>query len=185
MTHYISNKDFTASIIEYIKECTQLESEGKDVKQIPNDIARQFLAIATKLGSRYNFAGYTFRDDMESAAIFACCAKIRKFNPEIGTNAFAYFTNVCWRAMVDVINYEQKMSYIKAKAFQSLDFEDALSDNDLSEFGDYSGNANDYVPFFDVADYERRYSIVKEPVVNGPKVKKIAPAINQEVLEFE
>lgn len=160
-THYISNKEFTQAIVDYINECESREAEGKEPKQIPNVIAKQFMVLANKLGSRYNFVGYTFRDEMVSNAIFACCAKVRKFNITVSSNAFAYFTNVCWRAMVDVINYEEKMSYIKAKSFQSVEYDDTLADNDLSEFSDYSGSINDYVPYFDVEDYERKIAASK------------------------
>jgi len=122
MANYISNKEFTQSIVEHIKACDLADSEGREIPQIPKEIAVQFIAIAEKLGSRFNFARYSFRDEMVSNAIFACCARIRKFNILIGSNAFAYFTNVCWRAMVDVINLEEKMSYIKAKSFYSFDY---------------------------------------------------------------
>lgn len=177
MSHYISNKEFTAAIVEYIKECELRESQELEVKEIPRGIAEQFIALATKLGSRYNFAGYTFRDEMVSSAIFACCAKIRKFNIEIGSNAFAYFTNVCWRAMVDVINYEEKMSYIKAKSFHSVEYSDSLAENDLSDFGDYSGNVNDYVPFFDVAEYEKKLQTQKDKAKAAPKKQHNGPVL--------
>lgn len=172
MSHYISNKEFTAAIVEYINDCNLRESRGEEIREIPRAIAEQFIALATKLGSRYNFSGYTFRDEMVSSAIFACCAKIRKFNPEIGSNAFAYFTNVCWRAMVDVINEEEKNSYIKAKSFGNVEYSEQLSDNDLSEYSEYSGNVTDYIPFFDVADYERKMQERKDRAKESPKKQK-------------
>jgi hypothetical protein len=158
MANYISNKEFTKAIDEYNKKCLLLEEQGAEIPVIPDEIALQFLAIAKKLGSRYNFCNYTFLDEMVSNALVACCAKIRKFDITVSENAFAFFTNVCWRAMVDVINLEQKMSYIKAKSFQSMSYDDTLSESDLSEFDDYSSNINDYVPFFDVTAYEKKMS---------------------------
>lgn len=169
MANYISNKEFTAAIVEYINECEAAEASGLEAPVIPDGIARQFIALANKLGSRYNFAGYTFRDEMVSSAIFACCAKIRKFNVLISSNAFAYFTNVCWRAMVDVINAEEKMSYIKAKSFEFVDYEDSLDLNDLSDFSDFSGNASDYTPYFDVAEYEKKMKAQKDRAKTAPK----------------
>jgi hypothetical protein len=169
--HYISNKEFTQQIVEYIKLCDAEEAEGREAPVIPKSIALQFKSLATKLSTRYNFVNYTFRDEMVSNALFACCAKIRKFNINIGSNAFAYFTNVCWRAMVDVINYEEKMSYIKAKSFQSIEYDDALADNDLSEFSEYSGNVNDYIPFFDVDGYEKKMQDQKEKAKLSIKAK--------------
>lgn len=162
MAHYISNKEFTQAIVDYIQLCDAEEADGREAPQIPDAIARQFIALANKLGSRYNFSGYTFRDEMVSNAIFACCAKIRKFNIAISNNAFAYFTNVCWRAMVDVINTEEKMSYIKAKSFSSVDMEDSLQENDMSDFGEFAGNVSEFIPFFDVAEYEQKMQAQKD-----------------------
>lgn len=177
MANYISNKEFTAAIVEYIVTCEDAEANGNEVPVIPDSVARQFIALANKLGSRYNFAGYTFRDEMVSSAIFACCAKIRKFNILVSNNAFAYFTNVCWRAMVDVINHEEKMSYIKAKSFEFVDYSDSLADNDLSDFSDFSGNASDYTPYFDVADYERKMQAQKDRAKTAPKKPHDGPTL--------
>lgn len=173
MANYISNKEFTKAIAEYIETCNQAEADGLEAPVIPNDIARQFDVLAKKLGTRYNFSGYSFNDDMVSAALFACCAKIRKFNINVSENAFAYFTNVCWRAMVDVINYEEKMSYIKAKSFQGVDFEDCLDDNDISDFAE-QGGAQAFIPYFDIAEYETKKEL------NRPRAKKskVVPAEN-------
>lgn len=159
MANYISNKEFTKAVAAYIEECDKAETEGRELPIIPNNIANQFITLATKLGSRYNFSGYTFRDEMVSSAIFACCAKVRKFNINVSENAFAYFTNVCWRAMVDVINAEEKMSYIKAKAYQGVDFSEMLAENDISDAGEHTNQATDFIPYFDIEDYEKRKDI--------------------------
>lgn len=162
MSHYISNKEFTEAIVAYLEECTDRESRGLEANPIPDTIARQFIALATNLSNRYNFVRYTFKADMVSSAIYACCAKVRKFNPLIGSNAFAYYTNVCWRAMVDVINYEEKMSYIKAKAHQFVDPTDALAENDLSDYSEHTEGGADFVPYFDVAEFEKKMADQKE-----------------------
>jgi len=175
--HYISNKEFSLAIIEYIDKCKILEDEGKDIPPIPDDIAKQFVVLATKLGSRYNFAGYSYRDDMVSDAIFACCAKIRKFDYNISTNAFAYFTNVCWRAMVDVINFEAKMSYIKAKMHQSLDYDQTLDDNDMSDFSEQTDSMNDTTPFFDIQEFEKKMSDRKEKAKLSPRKTKLTSTV--------
>lgn len=174
MANYITNKEFTKAIVEYIQLCEQEEAQGREAPIIPNNIAKQFMVLAKKLGSRYNFSGYTFNDEMVSCALFACCVKIRKFNIAVSDNAFAYFTNVCWRAMVDVINLEEKMSYIKAKSFQGMDYEDALADNDISDFAEHSGTVNDFIPYFDIEDYERKKELNKPRA----KSKKTQPAEN-------
>lgn len=177
MAFYISNKEFTKSLVEYITDCKEREDRGEEILVIPDVIARQFLLIAQKLGSRYNFVGYTFNDEMVSSALYACCAKIRKFDITISDNGFAYFTNVCWRAMVDVINAEEKMSYIKAKSFQNIFHENPMADSDLNDTDDDSNSTadnNTFITYFDIDEYERKKDLkrVKD------KTKKVKPAEN-------
>lgn len=171
MAEYITNKEFTRAIAEHNSACALAEAEGLEQPVIPRIIADQFITLAKKLGSRYNFANYSYLDEMVSNALFACCVKIRKFDIEVSTNAFAYFTNVCWRAMVEVINEEAHESYIKAKSFQYTDIEDSFDDSDLTESTDFSGSINDYVPYFDVAGYEKKLAAQKERA----KIKKPKP----------
>lgn len=178
--NYISNKDFTKSICEYLTACNEAEAVGQEIPVIPKIIAEQFIAMANKLGTRFNFVNYTFKDEMISNAIFACCAKIRKFNPEISQNAFAYFTNVCWRAFVDVINAEEKMSYIKAKTYQSIDYSEALDPEDISDFSEHAGTANDFIPYFDTAEYEAKMVAAK-----NRSTKPIIKKTTTETLEIE
>lgn len=168
-THYISNKEFTADIITYIKLCEDEEAAGREAPVIPNHIAKQFMAISSKLGTRFNFINYTFKDEMVSSALFACCAKIRKFDGTISQNAFAYFTNVCWRAFVDVINHEEKMSYIKAKCFQSIDYSEGLDADDISDFSEHAGTVNDFIPYFDTEEYEGKLRAAKARQVKPVK----------------
>ena len=175
MAFYISNKEFTKSIAEYIEDCNDRESRGEEIAVIPDNIARQFVMIAEKLGSRYNFVGYTFNDEMVSSALYMCCLKIRKFDVNISSNGFAYFTNICWRAMVDVINAEKKMSYIKAKAFQTMFYDNPLGDSDLNDPDDEGmSENNNFIPYFDIEDYERKNELNKIK----SKTKKIKIAEN-------
>lgn len=159
--YYISDKEFTANIIEYLTQCKEYEEQGKEIPCIPNKIANQFITLAHKLGTRYNFIGYSFRDEMISSAIYACCNKIRKFNVDIKASAYTFFTKVCWRAMVDVINAEEKHSYIKAKTFNSIDFDLDTLDDTIDFGGEPSTGTQDYMPYFDIQEYENKISAQK------------------------
>ena len=159
--HYIPQKVFLEEIKKYLTACSDAESENKEIPTIPDSIGRQFIVLATRLANRYNFVNYTFKDEMISDAITACCAKIRKFDPNIGNNAFAYFTSVCWREFVDYIKYEQKNSYIKAKMMQSVDYTDMLDEVDLSSFEDDTPNIVSPDAYFDIDEYESKLEAAK------------------------
>lgn len=159
--HYIPQKVFLEEIKKYLTACSDAEAENKEIPTIPDSIGRQFIVLATRLANRYNFVNYTFKDEMISDAIAACCAKIRKFDPSIGNNAFAYFTSVCWREFVDYIKYEQKNSYIKAKMMQSIDYTDMLDEVDLSSFEDDTPNIVSPDAYFDIDEYESKLEAAK------------------------
>lgn len=183
--HYVSDKQFTANVIEYLAKCNDHESRGLEAPVIPRIIADDFIKLANKLGTRYNFIGYSFRDEMVSSAIYACCNKIRKFNVDIKASAYTFFSKVCWRAMVDVINAEEKHSYIKAKTFNSIDFDMETVDDTIDFGGEPSTNATaDFMPYFDIQEYENKIAAQKLKT----KMKTIPESTKREptdaVLEF-
>jgi hypothetical protein len=123
--------------------------------------------IARKLANRPNFFNYTYKEEMISEALITCCSKICNFNPEITQNAFAYFTQLCWYDFISYIVYEKKEAYVKAKSFYNaieeygnvFKFED--EDHDIS---------NDFIPYFDIEDFEKKDREKREKVKRKQEV---------------
>lgn len=69
--------------------------------------------MATKLSTKSNFAGYSYREDFVLAAVEQGIQNSLKFDIRKTNNAFAYVTQILYTAMVGVINNEKKMADAK------------------------------------------------------------------------
>lgn len=108
--HYVNNKDFYDAIVTYRKKI----SENSNTR-VPDYVGQCIMAICTKLSTKPNFIGYSFRDEMISDAIENCIASVDGFDPEKSRNPFAYFTQIAWNAFIRRISKEKKQQYIKHK----------------------------------------------------------------------
>jgi|2_EtaG_2_1085320.scaffolds.fasta_scaffold83197_2 hypothetical protein len=107
---YVNNSDFLAEIIKY--------KQNKE-KGIPDSIGAAFLAIATNLSHKPNFANYTYKEDMIGDGIENCVQYLNNFDPEKSKNPFGYFTQIIWYAFLRRIAKEKKQSYIKLKTLET------------------------------------------------------------------
>jgi DNA-directed RNA polymerase specialized sigma24 family protein len=108
--HYVNNKDFYDAIVVY-KQRLQENPEAR----VPDYIGQCIMAICTKLSTKPNFIGYSYRDEMIADGIENCISAVAGFNPEKSNNPFAYFTQIAWNAFIRRITKEKKQQYIKHK----------------------------------------------------------------------
>ena len=139
-THYINNKDFLQSLIDYQKEVEEAGKAGKSKPYVSDYIAMCFLQIAQRLSYRPNFINYTYKDDMISDGLENCLAYMHNFNPTKSKNPFAYFTQIIYYAFLRRIQKEKKQQYIKYKVYtehvQDIEEEtDKLSPDFINEKG--------------------------------------------------
>jgi len=111
--NYVNNKDFTASVSEWVVRYKKAKAEDTELPPIPEYAADCFHKIAKRYCSKPNFSGYTYRDDMVSEAVLICIKYAHNFNPEKSNNAFAYFTQCCKNAFVQFIKKENSFAAFK------------------------------------------------------------------------
>lgn len=99
-TNYIDNRRFTAAIREYYERKQTNPSE-----RIPEEIGGYLILLSKKLSTRYNFNGYTYKDEMTSDGILRAIEAFKSFDPT-RSNPFAYFTKVIYRSFVQRIKKE-------------------------------------------------------------------------------
>jgi len=89
---------------------------GED--EIPYNVFKPCMDICDRLGTKSNFNGYTYVDEMVDAAKILVIQALRnkKYNPYKFDNPFAYFTQVAWNEFRRILNVESKQSYIKHKS---------------------------------------------------------------------
>jgi len=157
--NYVNNRDFLDALIQYKKDCAEAEEAGDELPRVPDYIGTCIYQIATRLATKPNFSGYTYKEDMISDGIENCLLYIRNFNPEKSQNPFAYFTQIIWYAFLRRIHKEKRQMYIRFKSSQSM----------LATGGTYTGEdvdlylntSADYMNSF-VQDYEDKLARDKE-----------------------
>lgn len=127
--HYVNNKEFSQSVVDYCTDLQQARSEGRPLPIVTDYIAECFLKIAEGLSHKSNFVRYTYREEMVMDAVENCLKAIENYDIEAATrsgnpNAFAYFTQISWYAFLRRIQKEKKQQDIKLKYIAEADIGD-------------------------------------------------------------
>ena len=134
--HYVDNQKFYAEIVEYRKKLQEAREAGLEDPRIPNYIGECIWKIANKLSTKPCFMNYSYREEMVSDGIENCILYFKDYDPAIGQNPFAYFTQVIYYAFLRRINKEEKNRYAMYKHFQ----ENMVNQHDISLFKDSDDN---------------------------------------------
>jgi DNA-directed RNA polymerase specialized sigma24 family protein len=145
--NYVNNKDLLEAIIQYKKDCSEAEDSGEDKPRVPEYIGTCIYQIATRLSTKPNFSGYTYKDDMISDGIENCLQYMHNFDPEKSQNPFAYFTQIIWYAFLRRIAKEKKQMYIRFKSSQSM----------IASGGTYEGGEDVSMHLNTSADYINQF----------------------------
>jgi|TARA_B100000214_G_scaffold330673_1_gene271221 hypothetical protein len=185
--HYVNNADFSAAVVEYVKEVRKAKANNEQLPIVTDYIASCFLKIAEGLSHKSNFIRYTYREEMVMDAVENCLKAIENYNLETATrtgkpNAFAYFTQITWYAFLRRIAKEKKQQDIKLKYLTSSGLEtfvevegDTLANTVAQQFVDFLKDRIDKVKATDDA--------VKE-FVKKEKRKKREMKADSDLSEF-
>lgn len=153
--NYVNNKDLLASLIEYQKKCKEAEDSGDESPRVPNYIGECIYQIATRLATKPNFSGYSYKDDMISDGIENCLQYIHNFDPEKSSNPFAYFTQIIWYAFLRRIQKEKKQMYIRFKSSQAMLAARATYESGEEDISMHLNTSADYMNSF-IEDFEEK-----------------------------
>ena len=157
--NYVNNPDLLAALIAYKELCKEAEDAGEKNPQVPEYIGKCILLIATRLATKPNFSGYSYKEEMISDGIENCLQYIHNFNPEKSHNPFAYFTQIIWFAFLRRIQKEKKQTYIKFKASQNMLTQSILQDSDSQTIT--MNEPPEYISRF-IEEFEKKFK--KPPV---------------------
>ena len=132
--HYVSNKDFTAAVVEHVEKVNFAKENDLEPPNIPEYIGECILKIAQGLSRKPNFFAYSFRDEMIMDGVENCVKAIHNYNINANTrsgkpNAFAYFTQIIYFAFLRRISKEKKQMEIKEKYIMESNIEAFLTDD--------------------------------------------------------
>lgn len=139
--HYVSNKQFSAAVCEYVEKVNEAKEKGEPIPIVPDYIAECFLKIAEGLSHKANFIRYTYREEMVMDAVENNLKAILNYDISKTTrtgapNAFSYFTQITYYAFLRRIQKEKKQHDVKMKFIEQSGYEQFL------DFGEETG----YIP---------------------------------------
>lgn len=133
--HYVNNKEFSSAVVAYVNSVHESRRASKPEPKITPYIGSCILKIAEGLSRKFNFIGYSYREDMVLDGVANCVRAIMNYKVEAATrsgtpNAFGYFGLICHNAFLRRIAKEKRQQEIKMRY---IDFAGA------SAFADFEG----------------------------------------------
>jgi hypothetical protein len=116
--HYVDNQKFYQEILEHKRKVAEAREKGLEDPKLSNYIGECIWKIATKLSTKPCFLNYSYREEMISDGIENCILYFNDYDPNRGSNPFAYFTQVIYFAFLRRINKEERNRYTIYKNFQ-------------------------------------------------------------------
>ena len=178
-SHYINNKEFLKSLIEYQADIERCKKEGKNKPYVTDYIAMCFLQIAQRLSYRPNFINYTYKDDMISDGLENCLAYMHNFDPDKSKNPFAYFTQIIYYAFLRRIQKEKKQQYIKYKVYTDQktiieEEHEKLSNDFINEKGsaDFHIHIKEFIDEMERKEKEKKHKRELKKAEREGKTKK-------------
>jgi len=78
-----------------------------------NELAKMFMKLVERYGTRGNWRGYTYNDEMQGAALLQLSQIGLQFNELKSQNPFAYYTAAITNSFTRVLNLEKKGQNIR------------------------------------------------------------------------
>jgi hypothetical protein len=100
--HYLTN----ANLMEQIR----ISREKGGMTSL---LGEYMMLLAERYSHNWNFAGYSFREDMVGFAVVNLCANWHKFDPSKSSNPFAFFTTAVYRSFLQYLSAEKKHREIR------------------------------------------------------------------------
>lgn len=171
MANYVNNKEFYQLLVDYKEQCRISTEKGDDIPRIPERIGHCFYMIATRLGTKWQFSGYTYREEMVSDALENCVVAVHNFNPERSQNPFAYFTQIIYYAFLRRIEKEKKQTFVKYKSLEHFLIDASLNDEDAKAYSTFDITNDKMKPILE--KYEKK-----------PKTEKAQQKQNEGIEKF-
>ena len=85
----------------------------KDSGQITPGLARMFMKLCERYGSKGNWRGYTYNDEMRSQALLQLSQVGLQFDESKSNNPFAYYTAIMTNSFTRVLNVEKRNQHLR------------------------------------------------------------------------
>lgn len=112
---YCTNKALMEELIKW-----RDSNEVPEERIISENLGKMILHIATKLTNHSKFRNYNYdlKQEMISYACFKCVQGLKNYNFAFN-NCFAYITQACWNAFVNILAKHYKQINLKKEIMKS------------------------------------------------------------------
>ena len=86
---------------------------NKDAGKATNELAKMWMKLCERYGTRGNVRGYTYNDEMQGQAILQLAQIGLQFDESKSNNPFAYYTAAVTNSFVRIINIEKRNQNIR------------------------------------------------------------------------
>ena len=86
---------------------------NKDHGTMTNSLARMFMKLCERFGSKGNWRGYTYNDEMRSQALLQLSQVGLQFDESKSNNPFAYYTATMANSFTRVLNVEKRNQHLR------------------------------------------------------------------------
>lgn len=123
MAEYVNNREFFTKYCEWKVEYRSALDAGIEPPIPTNYLGDCIIKICNNLSHRYNFVGYSYRDEMAEDGIESCIKAIAKFDETKYQNIFGYFSQIAFHASVKRIKIEKREQLLKIELIKDCIFE--------------------------------------------------------------
>jgi hypothetical protein len=127
--NYVDKAELCAALGEYRTQYFAAKEAGLPRPTPSNYIGNAFVEMATRMGTRPNWSGYTYLDEMILDAVENCIKYIYLFDPSKTNNPFGYFSRVIWRSFIKTMDKEKLQGKITDESVMrmSLDIDPSFA----------------------------------------------------------
>lgn len=86
---------------------------SKDHGKMTNELAKMFMKLCERYGTRGNWRNYSYNDEMRNQALFQLSQVALKFDESKSQNPFAYLTAIVNNSFTKVLNTEKRVQRIR------------------------------------------------------------------------
>lgn len=87
--------------------------------QMTNTLAKMYMVMCERYGSKWNWRGYTYNDEMKSQALLQLSQVGLQFDESKSDNPFAYYTATITNSFTRILNIEKKNQNIRDDMLES------------------------------------------------------------------
>jgi hypothetical protein len=88
---------------------------SKQQGRLTEEFGKMFVLLCDRIGNRPNFSGYTYLDEMKSAALVNLCRNWGSFDDTKSSNLFSYYSSFIFHVFIQIIKSEKRLTNIKNK----------------------------------------------------------------------